>query len=735
MTEKQAQKTDMQSFLFEIGVEELPASFIQIASACNAGTDMFSRVFHEAFTEARIAYEQFQVFVTPRRITFAAQVAVEQTATIEVFRGPSKEKAFSEDGTPTKALQGFIRGKGIGVDDIEIRDMDKGSYVIARIQHAAGETAPLLPTILNTIVTSLSFPKMMKWNSTQLRFPRPIRWLVGMYGSATIGALQGSCMVAGVPVGTTTYGHRFLSEGTIEITSADVGGYIAALEKVYVIVDQIVPAVTVTKREQMIIDMLRAVDADQKNAIDTKFCDYDLVKTVANLVEYPEMIIGDFGVEYLDLPHTVLSASMKKHQKVLACFDADKNMLPHFIAIINGKRKPDAIAQIKAGYRNVLEARLRDAQFFYNEDRKTLLSDKVEQLAGIVFLGKLGTVYDKVKRLEKYAENVATFTGFVLSADEQKFLMKSALLAKADLVTHMVYEFPELQGEMGRIYAENDGEGDSVAQAVFEHYLPRSKDDDVPITKIGALLAIFDKIDTLCGAFLLGMEPTGSQDPYALRRAAIGIVRILKQHSFSLSLSNCIDFGCMLFAPMNLASGQEHKGALRAFIEDKVQFVFVDDAEDDRDRELLQAVMQTSCDDIASLNERYAFIKKYTRQYSDIVSHVAKICERTHNIIKNNTDTLSDIIDTSLFDNDSEKKLYLAYTGVIDTFHQAYTAKKFDVCMRLYHDALYEVVDEFFDKTLVNVEDEQVRINRKSLMQLINELFTRHIGDLCRVHF
>ncbi|MFC1809265.1 glycine--tRNA ligase subunit beta, partial [Candidatus Omnitrophota bacterium] len=566
-----------------------------------------------------------------------------------------------------------------------------------------------------------------RWETSGVRFPRPIRWIVVLCGNKIIPV-----MIAGVKSSNVSRGHRFLGKDKVLIKSADVKTYIQALKKESVVIDQVIPKLDRTEREQMIYKQIKikcaALDIDQSKL------DKELIKTIANLVESPAVFISEFKKEYLKLPKEVLASSMKKHQKVLACYTKRGKILNYFIGVANGTRPAAAMKVIKKNVENVLEARLRDAQFFYKEDTKNPLDEKVQKLNGIVFLGKLGTVHDKIERLQQYADHIVSHYDIECSDDEREVLRVAARLSKADLVTHMVYEFPELQGLVGQHYAAYDGLGKDVSTAIFEHYLPRFKGDLLPHTKIGEFLAIFDKIDTLCGAFSLNLEPTGSQDPYALRRAAIGVVRILKERKIPLSLTKLLTFGSTLFSEQSTRPSDQVYASLSEFIRDKVQFVFEEGLARESDKELLKAAMKTSFDNIVHLEKRFLFLKKQYAVNPERFAEVTKICERTQNITKGEDD-LTQEISPSLFQEDLERQLYKQYETVKDDFIGAFEGDDYDRCLITYYDAFHALVHEFFDKVLVNVDDSAVRKNRKSVMKLINDLFTTRVADLSFIRF
>ncbi|MBN1493659.1 MAG: glycine--tRNA ligase subunit beta [Candidatus Omnitrophica bacterium] len=741
---KTTAKKTHEEFLLEIGVEELPASFIRVE---NNETPKFILDFLRLLLrDFRIDISQYRVFVTPRRIVFSFPCPAYQKShslNTDDEKGPPEDIAI-KDGKETKAFEGYIKkiSSKYGFTEKKVRE-NIGSFTfggkkyisVHRLQLPGKKITAIFPEIIKRYLNDVHFSKNMRWEASGVRFPRPIRWIVALYGNKIIPVT-----IAGIKSGNVSRGHRFLGKDKVLIKTANIDAYIKALKKESVIVDLIlgednngnVIKQDKTAREAMIIKQIKTKCANLD--IDVDKLDKDLIKTIANLVESPAVFIGEFKKEYLKLPKEVLASSMKKHQKVLACYTKRGTILNKFIGVSNGARPAAAMKTITKNVENVLEARLRDAQFFYNEDTKTPLDEKVQKLNGIVFLGKLGTVHDKVMRLERYVDQFSNAYKTIGCDDIDNQLRVAARLCKADLVTHMVYEFPELQGLVGQHYAAHDGLGEAISSAIFEHYLPRFSGDKLPLTKIGEFLAIFDRIDTLCGAFSLGLEPTGSQDPYALRRAAIGVVRILKQSKIPLSLAELLTFGCSLFTEHTTRSGNDVHAILSEFIRDKVQFVFEETLSRDTDKELLRAAMGTSFDNIADLEERFVFLKKAYKAEPTRFIEVCKICERTQNITKGE-EGLTGKVDAALLQSDLERRLYETFTKVKNELAVAFDKGELDRCLKIYHDSFHELVHEFFDKILVNVDDMAVRKNRKNLMKLINDLFTTRIADLSFIRF
>lgn len=491
--------------LFEIGTEEIPARFMPGA------LERFAENARKVLAEKRIGHGELKTLGTPRRIALlidnVAEIQADETTK---KKGPSTKVAFDEQGQPTKAVEGFARGAGVAVADLVTEE----GYVYAVVQEKGQAVMDLLPDLLLGLVDSMNFPKNMRWGNSDFRFVRPIHWLVVLYGQEII-----PLTVAGIVSGRTSRGHRVLGSQSVEIASP--GEYSAQMAANFVVVDQ-------EERRSLIRNQVEKLALEQGG---TATIDDELLEEVLYLVEYPTALCGRFEEKYLDLPAEAIITPMREHQRYFPVFSQAGKLLPVFITVRNGGT--DFIDNVRHGNERVLRARLADARFFFDEDRKIPLYDRVEKLKTIVFQEGLGTMYDKVQRLKKLSVMIAGQMG--LDAEQLSLVERAAELAKADLVTGMVCEFTELQGYMGREYAKLSGESPAVAEAIFEHYLPRFAGDILPVTQAGRAVAIADKIDNIVTTFSRGKIPTGSQDPYALRRQALGIVNIQIDGKLSLS--------------------------------------------------------------------------------------------------------------------------------------------------------------------------------------------------------
>ncbi|HHY38213.1 MAG TPA: glycine--tRNA ligase subunit beta [Clostridia bacterium] len=488
--------------LLEIGCEEIPASVIR-----DALSGLESRL-KKALQDARIPHGDIRVTATPRRLVALVQdVAPRQDDLSVEVRGPARRVAYDEEGRPTKALFGFMRSHGATEEDLFIRETATGEYVFLRKITEGKPTRGILSTVLPGVILGLEFPKSMRWGVHEVRFVRPIRWILCLLGSHVV-----PFEIAGVKAGRKSFGHRTLW-GKKPLIVARAEEYEETLKKGYILVD-------LEERKRAVLEQIRKAASSRGGVVEE---DDDLLDHVSNLVEYPTAFPGSFDSKYLSLPQEVLKTSMKHHQKYFPVLGEGGSLLPFFVAVRNGGE--EGLDLVCAGNERVLRARLEDALFFFSEDQKEPLSEKVALLDCVLYVSGLGSLGDKRKRLERLVDALTPPGDSALLAVAKR----AAYLCKADLMTQMVGEFPELQGVMGAEYARLSGEGADVARAIYEHYLPRFADDELPATPAGKILALADKADTIVGCFIAGYRPSGSQDPYGLRRQAIGIIRILTE--------------------------------------------------------------------------------------------------------------------------------------------------------------------------------------------------------------
>ncbi len=679
--------------LLEIGTEEIPAKFMPGALA------QLENITKTKLAELRIAHGEVRTVGTPRRLAVIIKAVVaSQADKHSENKGPSVKIAFAEDGTPTKAALGFARGQGVDPSAFVVKD----GYIYAVVQEVGRQTTELLPELLTDIINHLSFPKSMRWGDLDMRFARPIRWVVALFGSEVV-----PFTLPGVTSGNMTRGHRFLGKAEIEVNSVE--DYFSRLDENYVMVDPDV-------RRRVIREQIETLALSRGG---TATIDAELLEEVVHLVEYPTALCGSFEEKYLSLPPEAIITPMREHQRYFPVTGKDGKLLPMFITVRNGGA--EHIDIVCHGNERVLKARLADARFFFEEDQKVALTDRVEKLKSIVFQEGLGTLYDKVLRLERLAAAIGQM--LEISPEELTIVNRGARLAKADLVTGMVCEFTELQGIMGREYALLHGENPAVAQAIFEHYLPRFAGDMLPQTTAGRLISIADKMDNIVATFSRGLIPTGSQDPYALRRQALGIVHILIEAKYPVSLT------AIAAQAMDLLgiSDNERQTKLLADIQDffrlRIKNVLTDEA---LKYDMIDAVLATGIDDVYDtwLRAKAMAVEGGTIAMQKAVQALIRV----GNLAKNAS---SETIDPGLFTVEAEHALYKAYIDARAAVEKHEAEKNYQGVLTVLA-AMAAPIDAFFGAVMVMVEDTAVKNNRLALLKAISGL-SAHTADLTKI--
>lgn len=682
------------SYLLEVGVEEMPAHVVTPSIK-----QLHQRVA-DYLKEERISFDEIQEFATPRRLALLIRgLADKQPDVDETVKGPAKKIAQDSDGNWTKAAIGFTRGQGATVDDIEFREVKGEEYVFVE-KHIAGKPVAEVMTGLPNVITAMNFPTLMKWGYNNLQFIRPIRWLVSLLNDQVV-----PFSILDVAAGRTTRGHRFLGHD-IELATAE--DYEAELEKEFVIVDPL-------RRKKVISDQIDAIVEEHDWVIDK---DPDLLEEVTNLVEWPTAFAGSFDKKYLVLPDEVLITSMKDNQRFFYLRDHQGKLLPNFIAVRNGNK--EYLENIIKGNERVLVPRLEDAKFFYEEDQKLTIDQYVDRLKKVSFHDKISSMYDKMQRVAVIAQLLGKRLN--LSATELADLDRAAHIYKFDLTTQMVGEFAELQGVMGEIYAKLFGEKDDVAAAIREHYMPISAEGDLPATKLGAILAIADKLDSILSFFAVDMIPSGSNDPYALRRQAFGIVRIINDRGWHLSLLGIQPVLIKAFADSDVAIDfdlTKNAPAVRTFFLDRLKQFF--SARRLR-HDIIDAVTDTENDDIETVFEAAAAIDEHKEDanFKDAVEALTRVLR----ISKKGHQDLAAQVDPILFENPSEKKLYTAVNEVADGAANRTVAENFAELRQL-----APVITEYFDENMIMDKNEDVRNNRLAQLAIIARL-ARVMGNL-----
>jgi glycyl-tRNA synthetase beta chain len=679
----------------EIGTEELPAGFQPKATA-----DM-ERLLRKELENARIEFGAIKTYSTPRRLAIVVSDLAERQPDLQIqAMGPAKSVAFDAEGNPTKAGAGFARGQGVDVSELKIVTTAKGEYVSVDKEEIGRPTIELLPEILPRMIDNIPFRKSMRWMDLDVRFARPIHWLVALYGGDVV-----PFSYATIASGNLSRGHRFMMPEEFEV--ADAADYEAKCLSHYVMADP-------QKRKALIEEGILAIAKSVGGSLNV---DADLLEEVTCLVEDPTPLVGTFEDEYLQLPNELLITSMKEHQRYFTVQDDKGELMPHFVTVSNTRViEPEVVVK---GNERVLRARLADAMFFWNEDQKVKLETRLDALKNVVYQAKLGTSYEKVMRFRQLA------TGLAAKLDPEVKLQtdRAALLCKCDLETGMVYEFPELQGVMGREYARIEGEDDRVAVAIFEHYLPVEAGGELPSDNIGAFVSIADKIDTICGCFGVGLIPTGSADPYALRRSAIGILNVILDRGFKISLPELIDDTLNLMREKLTRPYDEVRCEVLEFI--RLRFFNMLTSQD-LSHDLVDAVLSASFSDPHDAMARVKALSQLKAQGE--FAPLAAAFKRLTNIIKGGVDQP---VDKALFEGPYEDSLYTAFQQVGGKV-EAFTAKGDYVAALQTITPLRDYVDAFFDGVMVMAEDEKVRNNRLALLTAIAGLF-KGIADFTKI--
>lgn len=678
--------------LLEIGCEELPSRYIPGALA------QLEEAAASLFREHRLAFESCQAWATPRRLALLVRgLEARQTDLQKKVKGPALERAYDAAGSPTPALLGFARSQGLAPEELIVETVNGNKFIFALKEIPGQATADLLPRILTELLRRLSFPRPMYWESKECRFARPIRNLLALYGEKAI-----PFSYAGVTAGRSTFGHRFLSSGPVVVKSP--AAYLRSLEENYVLADH-------ERRREAIRQQLM----EQAAALGGRpLIEEALLEEVTFLVEYPVAVTGSFSTAFLDLPREVLITTMQVHQRYFPVVKAtDGSLLPHFIGISNNRYHEN----IRRGYEKVLGARLADARFFFEEDRKEPLERHAARLSEVLFQEELGSLAQKQERLVRLVRKLAQ--RLALPGKAARRAERAAALCKADLVTHMVREFPELQGVMGREYALLSGEEPGTARAIYEHYLPRFAGDETPRTVEGALLSLADRADTLSGCFAVGLQPTGSEDPYALRRQGQGIVSILLEHELDLSPAELFEAALQEYAgALSLSAGrlEELRGALQEFITQRLRFAL---QEKGLSHDVIEAVLAVPYRSVAELSRRAAALEEQLR--SELLKDVNTAYVRTANLARRSG---GGPVEQELLREPAERELYRRFQEVEPEVRRALQERRYGACLELLA-SLKEPVDRFFDQVLVMAEDEKLRRNRLNLLAAVKGLFNR----------
>ena len=680
--------------LLEIGVEELPSRFGQTT------LDQIENNLSKLLKEERINFDNIEKYATPRRLTFVIKnLADKATDLEEEVKGPAKKIAVDDDGNFTKPALGFMKSKGLDPENVYFKQLGNAEYLFGTIKQEGKHTSEVLKNIVPEAIKNVTFPKAMRWGGKNMRFARPIRWMVALLNNEIL-----DIDLEGIKSSNITRGHRFLGEKEFEVNSVEE--YFEKLDKNFVVLDQ-------HKRKEMIREQAIEVAKSLGGEVEL---DEDLLEEITFLVEYPTAFYGEFDEEYVKLPKEVVTTPMKEHQRYFPVLK-DGKLLPNFIAVRNGDS--NRIDLVKAGNEKVLRARLADALFFYHEDTKKPLESFVDKLQTVVFQAKLGTVYDKTLRIEKLSQVILNELNMTESKENT---LRAAKLCKADLVTNMVFEFTELQGIMGRDYAQVSGENEEVCQGIFEHYLPRFAGDILPETNTGIALSIADKLDSIAGFFAIGIKPSGSQDPYALRRQALGILSILLDRKLSVNLNNLINAALDNYSNLEFNKEEVASQIVEFFVE-RVKNLFKDLG---IRYDVIDAVLNNNLDDISDIHTRALELNRWLQK--DELVEMLTAFNRVATLAEKAT---TDIVKEDLLKEDAEIKLYNGFKEIKSNVESLLLDKKYNEALDAFA-TLRPLVDNLFDNVMVMDKDEAIKENRLGLLkQIYSTMLT--ICDLSKI--
>lgn len=679
--------------LLEIGTEEIPARFLPEAIV------KLKENAEKIFSEYRLSIKSIKTYATPRRLALIAETEPLQQAAEKEIWGPPANVAFDKDGKPTRAAEAFANTHGLKIEELIKKEKAKGTYLVAIIKESALKTADLLPEILPKLVLSLNFPKTMRWGDWDLKFVRPIHWLLALYNNEKV-----PFTLDPVKSNSLTKGHRFLSPASFELK--DSNSYISLLRNNYVILDP-------EERRKIILEDSKKLTSGV-NALLSE--DAELLEHVKFLVEYPTPVLGTFPADYLSLPKELLKTVMKGHQKYFAVEDEQGNLTNYFIVVSNTKK--ENAETIKKGAEKVIKARFEDARFYFDEDRKTSLKERLEGLKKVIYHDKLGSLYDKGKRISA----IAAFIADKCCPDSADDIKMASLISKADLISGVVREFPELQGIMGGYYALNDGYNADISRAIAEQYLPAYSGDRLPETDAGVVLSLSDKLDNLASFFMLGLTPTGTEDPFALRRQALGIISILFEKKYKLSISKLLN---RALQSLSIKNRQDLLNDLVRFFEQRLEPLLQSAG---HTQDAVAAVMSFAKDDpLYTIRGRLEAIKEF-RQAADYETFLLAI-KRINNIAPKGP---VPPVDNKLFAHDEEVRLYTEMKAITPKIHASLKGDGYYDAIKLIM-TLKDAINSFFDKVLVMDKNEEIKQNRLSLIKNIQSL-AMEIADFSKLN-
>ena len=678
---------DRATLLFELGTEELPPKALKRLSQA------LTQHFVEGLEQAGLEHGAVESFATPRRLALLVQDCLLKQPDRQIERrGPALQAAYDKEGNPTKAAEGFARSCGTTVEQLSKLETDKGTWLAYQVDQPGQAASELLPGIAEQALNKLPIPKRMRWGASEAQFVRPVHWLLFLHGEQVV-----DCTLLDAKADRLTYGHRFHHPAAITVFNPD--DYASVLEDM----GQIIPGFEARRAK-----IRQAVEQSAAAVGGHADLDDDLLDEVTALNEWPVPISASFEERFLEVPQEALVATMKGNQKYFPLFDGEGRLMNHFITIANiDSPQPELIQE---GNQRVIRPRLADAMFFWEQDGKKRLEDHLESLKSVVFQNKLGSMYDKSARVSKLAANIASQTGGDAGLAE-----RAGLLSRCDLMTDMVFEFPDMQGVMGRYQAQRDGESPELAEAMDEFYMPRFSGDQLPQTPTGIAISLAEKLDTLVGIFGIGQRPTGDKDPFALRRAALGALRIIREHSLTLNLRELLTSVTESMA--DRLTEEDVADNVYDFMLERLKGIY---QEEGVSVDLFQAVAEVKPQTISDFDQRILAMGEF-RQLPEATS-LAAANKRIRNILKKSSETLSERADAALFQDQAERDLLTKLDELTPQAQPLFERGEYAEGLRLLA-SLKQPVDDFFDQVMVMAEDDKLRINRLTLLSQLESLF------------
>ena len=688
--------TQFEDFLFELGTEELPPKSLQSLSQA------LGQEVESSLQSTGLEYGEVRLYAAPRRLALTIKaLQTKQTDRETERKGPAEAAAFEDDGSPTKAVIGFARSCGVEVDQLDRVETPKGIWMSYQITSKGAPTIELLPEIIQTALDRLPIPKRMRWGSSDAEFLRPVHWVVAMLGTTVVPAT-----LYGITSGNQTQGHRFHHPEKITISSAD--SYATQLES-----DGMVLADSKNRKEKILQQVAAVAEKLGGHAV----IDAALLDEVTALVEWPVAVGGSFEKRFLEVPQEALIASMQGHQKFFPVVNGSEELMAHFITVSNIESSDPTMVQ--SGNERVIRPRLSDAAFFWEQDLSQALSSHQDGLKKVVYQDKLGSLLDKSERVAQLASTIASELG-----SSTEHANRAAMLGKCDLLTNMVKEFPELQGTMGRYYAEHDNEPVEVSAALDEQYMPRFSGDQLPSTPTGEAVALAERIDSMVGIFGIGMVPTGDKDPFALRRAALGVLRIMVENSHPLNLLRLIQSAAEGYGD-KIDGGTAQK--VFAFMLERLRGYY-------RDQNISPAVFESvlSCQPPQPMDFdlRISAVNSFVDSEEAVGLSAAN--KRIHNLLKKADDVVDGQVDVALLEEEAEKSLHSRLDQIRQQLDDALQQNDYGTALKLLS-GLRGSVDQFFDTVMVMADDQDIRNNRLALLSQLRNQFLR-IADISLLH-